>query len=225
MENTEKTPQQRLDDFINDNKISIQTNFVPFSFSRDSDKVNIEEDKDKLYRSNGLSINWNVKILGNKKTATIEYSQGIGHLKYEWLSYGFSLKKADDAKFANILIFDAVENGLIHKYATTIEQFQNTKLIKNGTNLIGPNLKDILDCMILDSSVLEHPVFESWANEMGYNPDSREGEKIYNKCKEISTKFLEIVGGQKKLQELSEILSDLDNEPAPQTPTRTKAKL
>lgn len=46
-----------------------------------------------------------------------------------------------------------------------------------------PKLEDILDCMASDSAGYENAwSFEDWANEYGYDPDSRKDERIYNAC-------------------------------------------
>lgn len=214
MENTENTPQQRLEQFIKDNNIELKTQFVPFSFSRDAGKVNIVEEKDKLFRAVGLTLNWNVTLTGNKKSVTTEYSKGIGHMNYDWLGPYYKIKTVDSAKQANNLLFDAVEKGISYNIKS-IAQFEG-KLLNTKTNdFPTPNIADILQSMVLDSTALDHHTFESWADEMGGNPDSIKEEKIYNKCKEISVQFQKIVGGAEKLQELREILNDVENEPTP----------
>jgi hypothetical protein len=214
MENTEKTPQERLDQFIHDNKIELKTQFVPFSFSRDAGKVDIAEEKDKLFRAVGLTLNWNVTLSGNKKSITTEYSKGIGHLDYDWLNPYYKIKTVDQANQANTLLFDAVEKGISYN-TKSVAQFEGRGLKIKSNDFPTPTVAEILHGMVLDASSLEHPTFESWADEMGGNPDSRAEEKIYNKCKEISYQFLKVVGGTEKLQELREILSDVENEPTP----------
>lgn len=216
MENTEKTPQERLDQFVKDNKIELKTQFVPFSFSRDAGKVDIAEEKDKLFKAVGLTLNWKVTLSGNKKNVTTEYSKGIGHLGYDWLSPYYKIKTVDQANQANSLLLDAVEKGLSYN-TKTVAQFEGRGLKVRSDDFPIPTITDILQGMVLDSSSLDHPTFESWADEMGGNPDSRSEEKIYNKCKEISYRFLKVVGGNEKLQELREILYDIENEPTPKT--------
>lgn len=213
MENTENTPQQRLEQFIKDNNIELKTQFVPFSFSRDAGKVDIAEEKDKLFRAVGLTLNWNVTLSGNKKNVTAEYSKGIGHLDYDWLSHYYKIKNVDQAKQANNLIYDAVEKGVSYN-TKSIAQFEG-KGLKTKSDFPTPDIAEVLQSMVLDASSLEHHTFESWADEIGGNPDSRKEEKIYNKCKEISVQFQKIVGGSEKLQELREILNDVENEPTP----------
>ena len=48
-----------------------------------------------------------------------------------------------------------------------------------------PSLSDVLYCLVSDaSSVRNGEKFEDWANELGYNPDSRQDEKCFNACLE-----------------------------------------
>jgi len=45
----------------------------------------------------------------------------------------------------------------------------------------------ILDCLVSDAwSVLNSRGFEDWANELGYDPDSRKAERTYNACRETA---------------------------------------
>lgn len=77
-------------------------------------------------------------------------------------------------------------SGKYDKYNTNliIQDIINGKLdprYKNRLKL--PTAKDVLACLMIDYSVINHPNFESWADEFGYDKDSREAEKIYNECR------------------------------------------
>jgi len=48
-----------------------------------------------------------------------------------------------------------------------------------------PQLPDVLDCLASDALVIENARdlgFESWADEYGYNTDSRKAERTYKIC-------------------------------------------
>jgi hypothetical protein len=48
-----------------------------------------------------------------------------------------------------------------------------------------PDLKSILECLALDSrNVADGMYFEDWADNLGYDTDSRSAEKVYNNCRE-----------------------------------------
>ena len=46
-----------------------------------------------------------------------------------------------------------------------------------------PTLKDVLSCLLLDASSVRHgQTFDEFANEFGYDTDSRKAEGIYRAC-------------------------------------------
>ena len=57
-----------------------------------------------------------------------------------------------------------------------------------------PNPLDVLYSLAMDSSVLDHATFESWASEFGYDTDSRSAESIYRACLEIALKLRAAMG-------------------------------
>lgn len=46
-----------------------------------------------------------------------------------------------------------------------------------------PNLWGVLNCICMDADCLDYD-FEEWAENLGYNPDSKKAEKGYNLCVE-----------------------------------------
>lgn len=60
---------------------------------------------------------------------------------------------------------------------------------------------DILYSLALDSSALDQP-FEDWAPELGYDPDSRKAEAIYDACQASAFKLKRLLGGAVVLDEL-----------------------
>lgn len=70
-----------------------------------------------------------------------------------------------------------------------------------------PKLADVLYCLVLDSDVLEHANFESWASDFGYDTDSREAEKNYRACIENSLQLRALIGDQ-SITTLRELFAD-----------------
>ena len=71
-----------------------------------------------------------------------------------------------------------------------------------------PELLDVLNCLLMDwQSVQGVDGFEEWADELGYDTDSRQAERIYNACKR-QTKELEGFFTSNQLEQLSELFSD-----------------
>jgi len=63
-----------------------------------------------------------------------------------------------------------------------------------GTAIPPPELIDVLYCLVLDASVLDFACFEDWADEYGYDTDSRKAERIYKDCLETGLKLRQILG-------------------------------
>jgi hypothetical protein len=130
------------------------------------------------------SLNWKVSLfLKDKCVLTADYSAGQGHCP----SY---------SQNRTIYVDEAVrfecEKGHQHL----------------GSNLKGkpilPKMEDVLSSLILDAEVLNYSTFEEWADNMGYNPDSRKHETIYIACLKMGLKLRNGLGDEiiKQLQEL-----------------------
>lgn len=55
--------------------------------------------------------------------------------------------------------------------------------------------------------MLDSSTFEEWANEFGYDPDSRKAEVIYRACLEIALKLRNGLG-EDRLRDLRELFTD-----------------
>lgn len=68
-----------------------------------------------------------------------------------------------------------------------------------------PNLPDVLESLALDfQGVADLQTFEAWASDYGYNPDSREAERIYNTCRDSLARFAQVFGPD-MARELTEV--------------------
>jgi len=56
-----------------------------------------------------------------------------------------------------------------------------------------PSLSDVLDCLASDAYGMESP-FESWAEDYGFDPDSRKAERIYKICQRQTIKLKSLLG-------------------------------
>lgn len=69
----------------------------------------------------------------------------------------------------------------------------------------GPEIEDVLNCLALDSLSFENARdFEDFANEFGYDTDSRRAEKIYRACEKTS-KSMHRLFSDYQLEELYQI--------------------
>lgn len=113
------------------------------------------------------SINWIVtlKRLG-KRAVTTDYMQGIGHIP------GYDYRKA----------LSRIYEEDYHRTCETGKTCGSKRIPK-------PTLVDVVYAFLLDSEGSHHPNFEEWADECGYDPDSRTAERIYQDCVKITIQF------------------------------------
>jgi hypothetical protein len=76
----------------------------------------------------------------------------------------------------------------------------NKEFIKAATEIFEPSIGDILSSLKEDLSCVYCEgkgfivTFEDFADEFGYNPDSRKAEKIYRECLERSQQLVRMLG-------------------------------
>ena len=68
-------------------------------------------------------------------------------------------------------------------------------------DLLEIKLRDVVWCLLMDGRAIDNASFEDWADEWGYDKDSRKAEKIYCDCIETGLRMRAAVG-EGKLQEL-----------------------
>lgn len=169
-----------ITDTLNALGLSMEATFIPWSQSR-----NREEPK--------KSINWLVTLKREGKGClTTDYMQGIGHIP------GFPVQ-AKMTIFLDELLSCTCETGNVYNY--------KTGKAASPRKLPPPNITDVLQSLLLDSDVLDYVTFEEWASDVGYNPDSREAEKIYQACLKIALQMKQMFSGQ-ELEALQELFQD-----------------
>lgn len=57
-----------------------------------------------------------------------------------------------------------------------------------------PKAADVLDCLASDSASVDQQEFEGWANDLGYDSDSRQAEKIYKACEHGAARLKRFLG-------------------------------
>jgi hypothetical protein len=183
--------------------------FVPQSLSRNAGNKDPQ-------------LNWKV-MLGHKSRLgkwdiVTDYSQGIGHLPDYNQSYGKPIQAAWQKRYYAIV----AEQG---KYVKKIPKFGNGVIdyysvvgddgkfaahapssllprTKDGlADLPSPDATDVLYSLVLDSEVIDCESFEDWADNFGYDHDSRSAEKIYRSCLETALKMRSLFG-EDRLREL-----------------------
>lgn len=116
------------------------------------------------YADGDLCLNWIVTIGAGNQTLTVDYMQGIGHLP------GF--RHGDRSIAYHELVKAACETGQRQRdgHGLSIGMIAN------------PAPVDVLCSLCVDADVIEYATFEEWAEDYGYDTDSRDAEKTYNAC-------------------------------------------
>lgn len=152
--------------------------FVPFSQSRNA-KVKP--------RIADLSVNWKIAIRTTGVSwppLETDYMQGIGHLPAPL-----------DAQAGNVYMAEAIRKACEHGVYPP-----RAYMLGAGNAcckpLPPPLLRDVLHCLVLDAEVLEYATFEDWAEDTGYDTDSRKAEEIYRTCLAIALKLRAMIGNR-----------------------------
>lgn len=148
--------------------LSITSEFIPWSRSRNADEK-------------WPSLNWRVTLRrGERVVLTTDYSAGMAHAP----SYKQSMTTDDLA---------AVKWECEHGKACRITSF-GTPYPRSPVRMIEPNAMDVLHGLLLDAEVLDSPTYEDWADNFGYDKDSRRGEALYRACLKIALKLRAGIG-------------------------------
>lgn len=180
------TDHSQLDATIACLGLEYSAEFVPQSRSRNAKEQN-------------ASLNWRVTIKNAGRTLTTDYMQGIGHLPDQFSRYLDSLKVGPVAR--RRIERNVAETGKTGRLMASLDTWHSAK------PLPAPLLRDVLYCLVLDSSVIDCATFEEWASEYGYDTDSREAEKTYSACLATALQMRAIVGNE-NLNRLREAFQD-----------------
>lgn len=123
-----------------------------------------------------MQLKWTVRVTRNRHTYETQYYAGIGHIP----NVNTMRPSVDDAD----RIRRAVETGLSH--------FPVWK----KPEPITPNPADVLACLASDAGAIDSPTYEEWAGDLGYDPDSRSGEKTYRACIETAMHLRRMFGDE-----------------------------
>ncbi len=138
----------------------------------------------KKVRLTEKCLNWKVNISRGVHKMKVDYAQGLAYCP-SYRQGAMSAQLADDLDFE-------VENG---RYAGQNKEIEL------------PELEDVLYSLVSDYAVLDYANFEEWANEYGYDFDSKAAEKIYKLTKENALMF-QIVMGDDNIKVLGELFNE-----------------
>lgn len=171
---------------LNNAGVVYAAEFVPLSKAR-------REDGDAEQ-----SINWLVSLTHGSTALRVPFRQGIGHLP----NFGHSLARltVDDSA----IITKACEQGkgLRRDWRTV-----GSPYLAFGPKLPPPDVADVMYCLLSDAEAIDYPSYEEWAADLGFDADSRKGERAYREC--LATGLaLRRLFGETALAELREALAE-----------------
>jgi hypothetical protein len=135
------------------------------------------------------SLNWKIKLLHKgRRVLETDYTAGCAHCP--------AYKQAH-----NSLRMTINEDNAVRSECQTGTEFH-----RNGKPIL-PDTADVIYSLVSDSEAADYGDFESWANDMGYDTDSRQAERTYNDCLKIGLKLKSAIG-QDGLDRLREAFQD-----------------
>lgn len=84
--------------------------------------------------------------------------------------------------------------GIGHRKLMLVQKHPGAEPIQEN-RCLGPELHDVLDCIASDCAGVENATsFEDWANDYGYDDDSRKTKKTFKICEVQAKKFKAFLG-------------------------------
>lgn len=135
--------------------------------------------------NNQPMIGYKLTYKKGNRTFETEYFLGIGHVKYGSFNsfvMGFEYQRLYHLmkQHKNIKAGNEMPQAEI---ATKLAKYQGVK----------PNPIEVLYSIVRDATEATNETFENWAVNLGYDEDSRKGEKIYNTSRDYYPKLLQIL--------------------------------
>ncbi|MBU0801373.1 MAG: hypothetical protein KKA05_10300 [Alphaproteobacteria bacterium] len=167
--------------------LTVESAFVPFSQSRNKGEKQ-------------PSLNWRVTLMrGGHALMETDYSAGVAYAPGYKVSTSALTRSNRPLKTARALLTAwECEKGVPgeFRYGEGVHRVLHSKPIK-------PDAVDVIASLALDSAALTYGRFESWAEEMCYDADSRSAESIYRQCVETAATLTASIGASEleKLQE------------------------
>jgi hypothetical protein len=151
-----------LADAIAKHGLTVEAIFIPWSRSREKDR------KDPC-------LNWRIALKkGDREILSTDFTAGQASCPAD--------KRKDPYKKRELIRWEC-EHGYEARY------WESSGVISSQRAPIKPDTSDIVHCLVLDADVLNYATFEEWAENFGYDTDSRKAESIYRTCLETAIKL------------------------------------
>jgi hypothetical protein len=174
--------------------VTLECAFVPFSKSRNAGEKN-------------PSLNWCVRLrLHGREVLATDYMQGSGHCPAYKSPTLFNSGKRDECATRKRIAFECETGKVSSVRLWGGESACMTTLDAN--KIEAPSVVDVLYSLMSDGGAIDCATFEDWADELGYDKDSRSAEATYRACLETGLK-LRAAFGDKRMVELRELFDGM----------------
>lgn len=146
-------------------------------------------------------LHWAITLTKGGQTLATSYTQGQAHI----LKYKAFHKTPYDGRLAHEMYRKTCETGILYNHFS--ETFGWMRRSRGPKVQPPPSLLDILYCLVQDASVLDFASFEPWAQDCGYDADSRKAETIYKACVQQSLTLKNLIGSH-ALEHLQQLYQD-----------------
>jgi len=200
------TEEKITEDLLRDTfGITVKSEFIPWSKSRNFDPAKHTyvinkggNEKTELKVSEG-SLNWKITLCKDgRDIITTDYSAGIGHAP-AYKNYNVKVHGCKMSMCHATFLEEEIEKGFECESACA--------WVRPTKKRILPETPDVVWSLLQYGYAIDSPTYEDWADEYGYDRDSRKGEETYRICLEIGLK-LRAALGDKMLAELRELFAD-----------------
>lgn len=169
-----KQAESNLSAAMVEHKISIKSRFVPQSLSRNSTETR-------------PTLNWKITVeVNGRAILETDYSAGIGHIP----GYRFNMRERVGVRD---FIREICETGRYPSgYGFAIGRGDSG--VKRWSGILPVDEVTAFSCLLMDSDVLDYSNFQEWAENMGFDSDSRKAESMYRDCLNIALTLRSALG-------------------------------
>lgn len=172
--------------------LTVECTFLPFSQSRNAGEKS-------------PSLNWRARVMLNGKPVSglesVDYMQGCGHAPASKAGPRRFFDKADLSRAISL----ECETGRRAKPGYGKPPYMGRDA---GDIIPAPDACDIIAALCRDSDVLNYASFDQWADEFGFDADSRKAEAMYRACLATALAMRAAIGDD-KLAELQNLANQL----------------
>ena len=169
---TELSPAEKIQAWATANSVTLRTEFVPFSKSRNATP--------KKGENPWRSLNWRVWLQSNGRDVAgpFDYSAGVANCP--------SYKQRETYEVQQAVAYE-IEQGKAARQSPGLAMFRPGAAIE-------PKLCDVLSSLALDADVLHAGSFDEWASDIGMDSDSISAKATFDTCVGLSLALVRAFG-------------------------------